>query len=74
MQQDIDSIIEGLNKTLDEPLKLTLNMNKSTDVTWSPGGRGIGLRFINSEVDLKMELSPDTVRQLKQALEWANAS
>ena len=45
--------------------------NNPTHVTWNADRSGILVRVSSKGVDLTLELGPDVVAQLKQALSWA---
>lgn len=53
--------------------KLKINMReKPAKITWIPSVDCITIKLDNSEVDLALDLGPDAIRQLKQALAWEN--
>lgn len=57
-------------KTTDR-IKLDVNMKDNpAHVTWKSYTDVLTIKLMNSDVDLSLDLGPEVIRQLKQALSW----
>ena len=52
-------------------IRLAANLKDNpTDVTWKSYTDVLTIKLMNSDVDLSLDLGPDVIRQLRQALSW----
>ena len=59
-------------KMIQDRMRLAVNMKDNpTEVTWLPSSDFITIKLINTDVDLSLDLGPDTIRQIQQALSWS---
>lgn len=57
-------------KTKDR-IRLDVNMKDNpTELTWNHYADTIQIKLMNTDVDMTLDLGPDVIRQLVQALSW----
>ena len=59
---------------VNDRIRLDVNMlDEPGHVTWQHSADDtIRIKLMNTDVDLTLDLGPDVIRQLSQALSWAN--
>ncbi len=51
--------------------KLYVNMaDGQTQASWQASGQTLRVHLVNEDLDLTLDLGPDVIRQLRQALSW----
>lgn len=57
-------------KKKSDVVKIDLDMTKG-EVTWQHGGPTMKVKLLSSDVDLTLDLGPEVIAHLKQALSWS---
>jgi hypothetical protein len=60
----------GDEMTQDGCIKLDVNMKDEASLTWKRFSDVTQIKLMNADVNLTLDLGPDIVRQLMQALSW----
>jgi hypothetical protein len=56
-----------------DKIKLDVNMRENpTNLTWEHYADTIKIKLMNTDVDMTLDLGPEIVRQLMQALSWVD--